>query len=83
MKAVQELSESFDVIVSHPQYQQFLDLAMRIFLKLLQVTGFFFTVYGLSLRDKLVGNQLIALVRVLACSCGGKCFESTHINPKL
>jgi transformation/transcription domain-associated protein len=36
LKAVQELSDSFDVIVSHPQYQHFLDNAMRIFLKLLQ-----------------------------------------------
>ena len=38
LKAAQELNESFDVIIAHPQYQTFLDHAMRIFQKLLQVS---------------------------------------------
>ena len=37
LKAAQELNDSFDVIISHQQYQTFLDHAMRVFLKLLQV----------------------------------------------
>ena len=37
LKAAQELNDSFDVIIAHPQYQTFLDHAMRVFLKLLQV----------------------------------------------
>ena len=37
LKAAQELNESFDIIIAHPQYQTFLDHAMRVFLKLLQV----------------------------------------------
>ena len=36
LKAAQELNDSFDVILGHPQYQAFLDHAMRVFLKLLQ-----------------------------------------------
>ena len=36
LKAAQELNDSFDVIIAHPQYQTFLDHAMRVFLKLLQ-----------------------------------------------
>ena len=42
LKAVQELSDSFDLIVAHPQYQTFLDHAMRVFLKILQV--FFYNI---------------------------------------
>jgi transformation/transcription domain-associated protein len=42
LKAVQELSDSFDLIVAHPQYQTFLDHAMRVFLKILQVIRIFF-----------------------------------------
>jgi hypothetical protein len=34
---VQELSDSFDLIIAHPQYQTFLDHAMRVFIKILQV----------------------------------------------
>ena len=37
LKAAQELNDSFDVIIAHPQYQTFLDHAMRVFLKLHQV----------------------------------------------
>jgi hypothetical protein len=37
LKAVQELSDSFDLIIAHPQYQTFLDHAMRVFIKILQV----------------------------------------------
>ena len=37
LKAAQELNDSFDLIIAHPQYQTFLDHAMRVFLKLLQV----------------------------------------------
>ena len=37
LKAAQELNESFDIIIAHTQYQTFLDHAMRVFLKLLQV----------------------------------------------
>ena len=37
LKAAQELNESFDVIIAHPQYQTFLDHAMRVFLKVLEV----------------------------------------------
>ena len=37
LKAAQELNDSFDVIIAHSQYQTFLDHAMRVFLKLLQV----------------------------------------------
>ncbi len=38
LKAVQELSDSFDLIIAHPQYQTFLDHAMRVFIKILQVS---------------------------------------------
>ena len=38
LKAAQELNDSFDVIIAHQQYQTFLDHAMRVFLKLLQVS---------------------------------------------
>ena len=44
LKAAQELNDSFDVIIAHPQYQTFLDHAMRVFLKLLQV-NFYLTRY--------------------------------------
>ena len=37
LKAAQELNDSFDVIIAHQQYQTFLDHAMRVFHKLLQV----------------------------------------------
>ncbi|XP_022821038.1 transformation/transcription domain-associated protein isoform X3 [Spodoptera litura] len=36
LKAAQELSENFEVILSSPQYPQFLDHSLKIFLKILQ-----------------------------------------------
>ncbi|XP_028033958.1 transcription-associated protein 1 isoform X2 [Bombyx mandarina] len=36
LKAAQELSENFEVILSSPQYPQFLDHSIKIFLKILQ-----------------------------------------------
>ncbi|CAH1788418.1 unnamed protein product [Owenia fusiformis] len=36
LKAAQELSENFETVTSSPQYQQFLQDAMRVFLKILQ-----------------------------------------------
>ena len=37
LKAVQELSDNLDLIVANPQYQTFLEHAMRVFIKILQV----------------------------------------------
>jgi transformation/transcription domain-associated protein len=37
LKAAQELSDNLDVALSSPQYPQFLETALRVFLKVLQV----------------------------------------------
>ena len=54
LKAAQELNDSFDVIIAHPQYQTFLDHAMRVFLKLLQVGwhNVFYVLTSISLSRK-------------------------------
>ncbi|KAK7488902.1 hypothetical protein BaRGS_00019859, partial [Batillaria attramentaria] len=36
LKAAQELSENFETVVNSPQYPQFLQEAMRVFLKILE-----------------------------------------------
>ena len=37
LKAAQELSDNLDVALSSPLYPQFLEMALRVFLKVLQV----------------------------------------------
>jgi len=37
LKAAQELSDNLDVALSSPHYPQFLEMALRVFLKVLQV----------------------------------------------
>ena len=58
LKAAQELNDSFDVIIAHPQYQTFLDHAMRVFLKLLQVgwynVSYVFNSISLSRKGRLI-----------------------------
>ena len=58
LKAAQELNDSFDVIIAHPQYQTFLDHAMRVFLKLLQVgwyqVFYVFNSFSLSRKGRLI-----------------------------
>ena len=56
LKAAQELNESFDIIIAHPQYQTFLDHAMRVFLKLLQVK-FFILGIGFTAIFSVPGGQ--------------------------
>ncbi len=44
LKAAQELSDNLDVALSSPHYPQFLEMALRVFLKVLQVPYIYYCV---------------------------------------
>ena len=63
LKAAQELNDSFDVIIAHPQYQTFLDHAMRVFLKLLQVKHYLFNKNTFSINT-LKSQGIVAITKI-------------------